>query len=41
MKKKKATVLQLHEKFSWDADSIASKLNIEKSLVETIINSQK
>ena len=41
IKKKKATVLQLHDNFDWDADRIASKLNLEKSLVETIINSKK
>ena len=41
MKKKKATVIQLHENYNWDADAIASKLNLEKSFVETIINSKK
>jgi chromosome segregation ATPase len=41
MKKKKATVLQLHENFDWNSDTIASKLNMEKSFVELIINSKK
>ena len=41
MKKKKATVLQLHENFDWNSDTIASKLNMEKSFVEAIINSKK
>ncbi|MCX7998875.1 MAG: chromosome segregation protein SMC, partial [Leptospiraceae bacterium] len=40
MKKKKATVLQLYENFDWSIETIAEKLNLEKSLVEAIINSR-
>jgi predicted transcriptional regulator len=37
-KKKKATVLNLYENYSWSTDTIAEKLNMEKSMVEAIIN---
>ncbi|MEM4270973.1 MAG: hypothetical protein QXO70_02665, partial [Candidatus Pacearchaeota archaeon] len=40
MKKKKATVIQLYENFDWSAETIAEKLNMEKSLVEAIINNR-
>jgi chromosome segregation ATPase len=38
LKRKKATVLNLYEKFDWSSDVIAEKLNLEKSLVDTIIS---
>ena len=38
LKRKKATVLSLSEKFDWSSEVIAEKLNLEKSLVDTIIN---
>jgi chromosome segregation ATPase len=41
MKKKRATVIQLHENFDWPADTIAEKLNMEQSLVEAIINNKR
>jgi chromosome segregation ATPase len=37
-KKKKATVLNLYENYSWSTDTIAEKLNMEKSMVEAIIH---
>lgn len=40
-KRKAATVKQLYDKFHWSSDIIAEKLNIEKSLVDTIINSSR
>ncbi|MCE9499600.1 MAG: hypothetical protein K8R21_03735 [Leptospira sp.] len=40
IKKKKATVIHLHDNFNWSSDVIAEKLNMEKSLVETILNSR-
>ncbi len=38
LKRKKATVLSLAEKFDWSSETIAEKLNIEKSLVDSIIS---
>lgn len=40
LKRKKATVLSLYEKFDWTSDTIAEKLNLEKSLVDAIINNK-
>lgn len=40
LKRKKATVLSLYEKFDWTSDTIAQKLNLEKSLVDAIINNK-
>ncbi|MBE7412737.1 MAG: hypothetical protein L6Q54_02035 [Leptospiraceae bacterium] len=39
MKKKKSTVLHLYNNFQWNSEVIAEKLNLEKSLVDSIINS--
>ncbi|HNF24155.1 MAG TPA: hypothetical protein PKV80_06785 [Leptospiraceae bacterium] len=41
MKKKRAIVMELYEAFDWSPETISEKLNMEKSLVETIINSRK
>lgn len=40
IKRKKSTVLNLYENFDWSPDTIADKLNIERSLVDAIINSR-
>ncbi len=37
MKRKRATVLNLYHNYSWTSDTIAQKLNLDKSLVESII----
>jgi chromosome segregation ATPase len=37
MKRKRATVLNLYHNYSWTSETIAQKLNMEKSLVEAII----
>jgi hypothetical protein len=40
LERKKNTILTLHEKHHWSPESISEKLNIEKSLVDTIIGTQ-
>jgi len=39
-KKKKATVINLYENYSWSPETIAEKLNMEKSMVEAILNNR-
>ena len=38
VKLKKAKVLSLYENYNWSPEVIAEKLNLEQSLVDTIIN---
>lgn len=40
LERKKNTVLTLHDKHHWSPESISEKLNIEKSLVDTIIGTR-
>ncbi|MCB1190924.1 MAG: hypothetical protein H7A23_25135 [Leptospiraceae bacterium] len=38
MKRKKATVINLYENFNWSPEIISEKLNMEQSMVDTIIH---
>lgn len=40
IKRKKATVLNLYQNFDWTTDTIAEKLNMEKALVDAIVNNK-
>ena len=41
IERKKATILSLFDNYQWSAEAISEKLNIEKSLVDTILGARK
>ncbi|GBF50822.1 hypothetical protein LPTSP4_23490 [Leptospira ryugenii] len=41
IERKKATILSLYDNYQWTAEAISEKLNIEKSLVDTILGARK
>ncbi|MDF3821378.1 hypothetical protein P3G55_15855 [Leptospira sp. 96542] len=41
VERKRATILSLHDNYQWSSEAISEKLNIEKSLVDTILGVRK
>ncbi|MDZ4725966.1 MAG: hypothetical protein SH817_07405 [Leptospira sp.] len=41
IERKRATILSLYDNYQWSAEAISEKLNIEKSLVDTILGARK
>lgn len=41
VERKRATIQSLHDNYQWSSEAISEKLNIEKSLVDTILGVRK